>query len=72
MTEQEKIELLEEIMDVEPGTLHLEDTLADFDEWDSLAALAYITTMDEKFKKNIKGSEIKAFVTVADAIRPME
>ncbi len=72
MTEQEKIELLEEIMDVEPGTLHLEDVLEDFDEWDSLAALAYITTMDEKFKKTIKGSEIKAFVTVLDAIQPME
>lgn len=72
MTEQEKIELLEEIMDVELGTLHLEDVLEDFDEWDSLAALAYITTMDEKFKKTIKGSEIKAFVTVLDAIQPME
>lgn len=72
MTEQEKIELLEEIMDVEPGTLHLEDVLEDFDEWDSLAVLAYITTMDEKFKKTIKGSEIKAFVTVLDAIQPME
>ena len=72
MTEQEKIELLEEIMDVEPGTLHLEDVLEDFDEWDSLAALAYITTMDEKFKKTIKGSEIKAFVKVLDAIQPME
>lgn len=72
MTVQERIVLLEEIMDVEQGTLHLEDTLADFEEWDSLTALAYITTLDERFKKSIKGEEIRAFVTVADAIAPME
>ena len=72
MTEQERIHLLEDIMDVEPGTLHLEDILADFEEWDSLTTLTYITTLNEKFKKSIEGGQIKAFVTVEDAIRPME
>lgn len=71
MTKQEKIELLEEIMDIEPGTLALENELSEFDEWDSLTALSYITTMDEKFHKNVSGEQIKAFVTVADAIELM-
>ena len=72
MTNQEKVELMEEIMDMEPGTLHLEDVLAEFEEWDSLAALTYITTLDEKFHKSVEGSQIKAFVTVEDAVNFME
>lgn len=72
MNEQEKIELLEEIMDVESGTLTLEKELSEFDEWDSLTALTYIMTMDEKFHKTVSGEQIKSFVTVADAIELME
>ena len=72
MSEQEKISLLEEIMDVEPGTLHLEDELEDFEEWDSLSILTYITTLNEKFGKSIDGKQIKSFATVEDAIQPMK
>lgn len=72
MTNQEKIELLEDIMDLEQGTLHLDDVLEDFEEWDSLSILAYITTIDQKFGKSIEGKQIKEFVTVEDAISAME
>lgn len=72
MSEQERIELLEEIMDLEPGTLQVTDTLADFEEWDSLTALTFISEMDERFGKKITGAQIKGFVTVADAIVMMQ
>ena len=72
MNEQERIELLEEIMDLDPGTLHLEDELKGFEEWDSLTALTFISEMDERFGKKLEGEQIKAFVTVADAIAVME
>ncbi len=72
MNEQERIELLEEIMDLDAGTLHVEDTLADYEEWDSLTALTFISEMDERFGKKVTGEQIKAFVTVADAIAIME
>ena len=71
MTEKEKIELLEEIMDVDPGTIHLNDVLAEYEEWDSLTALTFISEMDERFGKKVTGQDIKAFVTVADAIAIM-
>lgn len=71
MSEKEKIELLEEIMDIELGTLHINDTLADYEEWDSLTALTFISEMDERFGKKVTGKEIKAFVTVADALEVM-
>ncbi len=72
MSEKERIEILEEIMDVDPGTLKVTDTLADYEEWDSLTALTFISEMDSRFGKKITGQEIKAFVTVADAIAFME
>ena len=56
MSEQEKIYLLEEIMDVEKGTLKNDDNLADFDEWDSLTALTFISEMNERFGKKVTGA----------------
>ncbi len=72
MSKQEKIQLLEEIMDLDPGILHVNDTLADYEEWDSLSALTFISEMDERFGKKITGEEIKAFITVEDAIAVMQ
>ena len=72
MSEQKRIELLEEIMDLEPGVLHLDDELNQYEEWDSLTALTFISEMDERFGRKLTGEQIKAFVTVADAIAVME
>lgn len=72
MSEQERIELLEEIMDLDTGTLQVTDTLADFEEWDSLTALTFISEMDERFGKKVTGGQIKELVTVADAIAMMQ
>lgn len=72
MNEKEKIELLEEIMDLEAETLKLDDNLAEYEEWDSLTALTFISEMDSRFSKKVTGDQIKSFVTVADAIAFME
>ena len=72
MNEKEKIELLEEIMDLEAETLKLDDNLAEYEEWDSLTALTCISEMDSRFSKKVTGEQIKSFVTVADAIAFME
>lgn len=72
MTTQEKLEKLEEIMDLEPNTLKETDLLSDYEEWDSVAALSFIAMMDEEFGKAVKGAEIKKFVTFADVLAVME
>lgn len=72
MSEKEKIELLEEIMDLDINTLKVNDELADFEEWDSLTALTFISEMDERFGRKITGEQIKNFVTVSDAIAVMQ
>lgn len=68
----EKINLLEEVMDLEEGTLSLEDILETYSEWDSIAALSFISLIDEKFHKTITGKEVKNLKTVKDAILLME
>lgn len=72
MSDKERIELLEEIMDLDSGTLKAEDILADYEEWDSLSILSYISEMDSRFGKKVSGDQVKALVTVADAISMME
>lgn len=72
MSEIERISLLEEIMDLDEGTLRVDDELANYEEWDSLTALTFISEMDERFGKKITGNQIKSFITVADAIAVME
>jgi len=72
MTINEKIVLLEEMMELDEGTLTPETILADLEEWDSIAVISFIALMDEEFNKQIKGSQIKEFKVVADILAVME
>ena len=72
MSIKEKIAMLEEIMELDEGTLSLETKLEEVDEWDSIAAISYIAMLDENFSKSISAATINSFVTVADAIHYME
>lgn len=72
MNEQERLVLLEDIMDLDEGTLKVEDKLSDYEEWDSLTYLTLISTVDERFGRKLTGDEIKAFETVADVIAIMQ
>ena len=69
---QEKLALIEEVLDVEEGSLKPETELADVDEWDSIAALSLIVMLDEKFEKTVSGAQIKALETVNDILAFME
>lgn len=69
---KEKLALIEEVLDVEEGSLSPETQLADVDEWDSIAALSLIVMLDEKFEKTVSGAQIKALETVNDILAYME
>ncbi len=66
MTLKEKIEFLEEIMDVDEGTLSEDTVLADVEEWDSLSVLSLIAEMKKRYDFNLTANTIKEFQTVAD------
>ncbi len=72
MNIKEKLALIEEGMDIEEGTLKPEDNLADYDEWDSVAALSIIAMLDEQFNKTLSGNVLKDAKKVSDIIALME
>lgn len=72
MNAQEKLAALEEIMELDAGTLTPVTNLDDIEEWDSLAALSYVVLMGDEFNKKVSGKEIRAFKTVQDIMDTME
>ena len=72
MEKEKKIELLAEILDVEPEELSEEMNLADAGDWDSLAILSFIMMLGDEFNKEIGTEQAKKLVTVADALAIME
>ena len=72
MTEQEKLALIEETLELDEGTLAPETILDDLDEYTSMAKLSLIVMFDDEFGKKVTGKEVKGFRTVADILILME
>ena len=72
MTNQEKIALLEETLEIDEGTLTEDTLLEDVDEYDSMAKLSLIVMMDDEFDVKLTGDMIKGFRTVGDILAVME
>lgn len=66
MTVQEKLEVLEDILELDEGTLKVEDSLEDIDEWDSMSKLYLVTYVKKEMQKRLTVDEIKNFETVQD------
>ena len=71
MTNEEKIALLEDMLELEAGTLTPETELTSVDEYDSMAKLSLIVLFDEEFNKKLTGEEIRTFKTVGDILVSM-
>ena len=65
MSLEEKLELLEEIMDYE-DSLGVDMVLSDLEEWDSLSTLALAAKVKELYGENLTNDEIQNFKTVKD------
>lgn len=68
MDTTKKIEMLEYVFELEPGTLTPETILADLEEYDSMSKLSLIVMMDEEFGKRLSGERILKFKTVSDIL----
>lgn len=66
MTTEEKIAMLEDIMDLDEGTLTLDSVLDDLEEWDSLSKLSLIVEAKQQFNKVLLAETIRSFKTVND------
>lgn len=66
MSKEEKLALLEEVMDLDEGELNEDAVLEDIEEWDSLSVLTLISEMKKKFDISLSTQQIKEFKTIAD------
>ena len=66
MTLQEKLEVLEDVLELDEGTLNVEDSLEDIEEWDSMSKLYLVTYVKKEMNKRLTVDEIKNFKTVQD------
>ncbi|MGX8773430.1 MAG: acyl carrier protein [Bacillota bacterium] len=65
---KEKIAIIEDIMEVDEGSLAEDTVLNDLDEWDSITRLSLLIYYEEEQGKKLTGDEIRAFTTVKDLI----
>lgn len=72
MNLQEKLNVLEEIMDVDEGTLEEGMLLEEIDEWDSLSALSLTVMVKREYGISLSTEKIRSFVTVRDICDIME
>lgn len=68
MKQEEKIAMLEDMLELDGGTLNPEMELSGIDEYDSMAKLSLIVLMDDEFGKKLTGEQIRLFKTVQDIL----
>lgn len=72
MEVKEKLEALEDIMELDEGSLAPDMRLEEIEEWDSLSALSFVVLLGDEFDRKISGQEIRAFETIQDMLNVME
>ena len=71
MSTQEKLSMLEEMLELEEGSLKEDTKLSEIEEYDSMAKLSLIVLFDEECGKKLTGEEIRTFITVSDILNAM-
>jgi acyl carrier protein len=71
METKEKMALLEDMLELDEGTLTSETELATLESWDSIAAISLLALLDEKFDKNITSQQLKSLKTIGDILALM-
>ena len=71
MTPDEKLKLLTETIEAEPGELKPETELASLNIWDSLAKLSVLAMFISSFEREIEVEKVRGFNTVGDILAEM-
>lgn len=69
MTREDMIGEMERMLEMDRGSLALEEPLADNPMWDSVAILSFIAAADKKCGVRLKAEQIMACKTVNDLLR---
>lgn len=68
VTKSEFLLCLDEMLELEPGTLKGTELLTELPRWDSLAVIGYIALLDEHFGVNVPASKINECRSLADLL----
>jgi acyl carrier protein len=71
MTQEEKLKLLTETIEAEPGELSPETDLRSLEIWDSLAKLSVLAMFISNFEREIEVEKVRGFKTVGDILDEM-
>lgn len=72
MNNEEKINLIEDALEIDPGTLSPETSISNIKELDSMGKLTLIVLCDDEFNKKLTGEQLKEFKIVSDILDFME
>ncbi len=72
MTDNEKLNHLEELFDLEVDSLSEDLRLDEIDQWDSMSSISLIAMLDDLYGKVLSPGKVKAFKTVRDILDEME
>ncbi len=72
MSQEEKLAMLGEVLEMDGKELFLDQTLDDLEEYDSIAKLSIAVMFEDEFGKKITGDQIRAFKKVKDILDLME
>ena len=72
MTTKEKLTMLEEMLEMDEGTINEEMGLDEIDEWDSMALLSFSVLIQDEFGKKVTATEVKKYKTVKELLEVME
>jgi acyl carrier protein len=68
MTSKAFIERIEDLLEMEHGSLHEDDLLVNVEGWDSLVVMSFIAMVDETLGVVLKAPTIAAAKTIADLV----
>lgn len=68
MSNTEVLNQIEEVLDVNEGTLQMDMKLEDVEEYDSMAKLSLIVMSDDDFDKKLTAEQLNDFQTVGDIV----
>lgn len=66
------LEAFKEALELEDENVSFDDTLADFDTWDSMSRLSLIALLDEHFEVEVSDAEFDDIETVQELFKLVE
>jgi acyl carrier protein len=72
MNEQEFIASIEELLEIDPGSISLETQLDSLEQWDSLAFVSFLALADSKYGVRVTPTELRASKSIADLMKLVE